>query len=236
MKAPYQRTEIISFHMNGNPSAGTALRLSANGLWRSAAARLQSCGPRAGRELSAALPWDVTARCRSGSPTGSCGTASSAPTDPPEAGPGASAEEPQRASGASRATARVRAPRLPHEHGRSRRLAAAAVLPRCRPTPPTRTAHRNERPKLGEHEAGLLEHVAVRVAAELVPSGSGLALAPPVLLPGMARVVQRYPSTSTVNRCSGQRQSRRRASNRRLVTGRARPASRAVPGNAPRAC
>jgi hypothetical protein len=43
--------------------------------------------------------------------------------------------------------------------------------------------------KLDERGAWLLEHVAVRVAAKLVAARPGLALAPPVPLPGVAGAV-----------------------------------------------
>src|SRR5215218_4262535 len=43
--------------------------------------------------------------------------------------------------------------------------------------------------QLGKHELRLLEDVAPGVAAELVAAGVGLALAAPVLLPGIAGVV-----------------------------------------------
>jgi hypothetical protein len=43
--------------------------------------------------------------------------------------------------------------------------------------------------ELRQHEARLLEHVAVGVAAELVATGPRLALAVAILLPGVARMV-----------------------------------------------
>ena len=36
----------------------------------------------------------------------------------------------------------------------------------------------------------MLDHVAVGVAAEVIPTRAGLALAAPILLPGVARVVE----------------------------------------------
>ena len=40
--------------------------------------------------------------------------------------------------------------------------------------------------QLGEHELGVVEHVPVRVAPDLVSPGMSLALATPVLLPGVS--------------------------------------------------
>src|SRR3954470_9172796 len=59
-------------------------------------------------------------------------------------------------------------------------------------SPPTRRqrSSRQEPAELGEHLLGVLEDVAVGVAAVLVSAGVGLALAPAVLLPGMAGVVE----------------------------------------------
>src|SRR3954452_4223660 len=59
-------------------------------------------------------------------------------------------------------------------------------------SPPTRRrrSSRQELRELAEHRLGVLEDVAVGVAAVLIAAGVGLALAATILLPGVARVVE----------------------------------------------
>ena len=105
-EGPYQGP-IISFHMNGNPSAGTALRLSANGSSAATPPINSPCGrTRRTRSCRRRCRGTSPTRCRSGSPTGSCGTASSVPT-PTRHRPG-QARRPRSRSGRAALSARYR--------------------------------------------------------------------------------------------------------------------------------
>src|SRR6476646_1467842 len=79
----------------------------------------------------------------------------------------------------------------------------STTSPRCRPTastwpraaarsPPTRPGRssRQELRELAEHLLGVLDDIAGGVPAVLVATAVGLALPAPVLLPGVARVVE----------------------------------------------